>query len=52
MRDSLKKMLKGYKAFRNKYVHGNRSIMKLLSRYGQQPKIMVIACCDSRVTPD
>jgi carbonic anhydrase len=51
MRESLKKMLKGYKVFRNKYVHGNRSIMKLLSRYGQQPKIMVIACCDSRVDP-
>lgn len=51
MQKSFKKMLKGYKEFRNKYAHGNRSIMKLLSRYGQSPKIMVIACCDSRVDP-
>ncbi len=51
MLSSLKKMLKGYQAFRNKYAHGNRSIMRLLSIYGQQPQIMVIACCDSRVDP-
>jgi carbonic anhydrase len=51
MQKSLKRMLKGYQAFRNKYAHGNRSIMRLLSLYGQQPQIMVIACCDSRVDP-
>lgn len=51
MRQSIKKILKGYQAFRKKYAHGNRSIMRLLSVYGQKPKIMVIACCDSRVDP-
>lgn len=51
MKRSLKKILKGYLAFRKKYAHGNRSIMRFLSQYGQQPKIMVIACCDSRVDP-
>jgi carbonic anhydrase len=25
--------------------------MRYLSRYGQQPEIMVVACCDSRVDP-
>jgi carbonic anhydrase len=51
MQISLKKILKGYHMFRTKYAHGNRSIMKLLSKYGQQPQVMVIACCDSRVDP-
>jgi carbonic anhydrase len=51
MQRSLKKILKGYQSFRKKYAHGNRSIMRLLSLYGQQPKVMVIACCDSRVDP-
>jgi len=51
MQRSLKKILKGYQSFRKKYAHGNRSIMRLLSMYGQSPKVMVIACCDSRVDP-
>jgi carbonic anhydrase len=48
---SLKKLLKGYEIFRDKYAHGEQSIMHHLSRNGQQPKTMVIACCDSRVDP-
>jgi len=44
------KILKGYHIFREKYALGDQSIMQQLS-YGQQPKIMVIACCDSRVDP-
>ena len=51
MERNLKKMLHGYQVFRKKYAHGNKSIMKNLSHYGQQPKIMVVACCDSRVDP-
>ncbi|WP_419241656.1 carbonic anhydrase [Cardinium endosymbiont of Nabis limbatus] len=51
MEDDLKKILKGYKAFRNKYVHSDASIMYHLHRNGQQPKVMVIACCDARVDP-
>lgn len=45
------KILQGYQRFRNKYAMGNRSVMRLLSHHGQQPEIMVIACCDSRVDP-
>lgn len=48
---SFKKMLEGYEAFREKYAHGDKSIMHYLSRYGQKPKVMVVACCDSRVDP-
>lgn len=51
MEKSFKKMLKGYEAFRKKYIHGNKPVMELLADHGQKPKIMVIACCDSRVDP-
>jgi carbonic anhydrase len=51
MEDSLKKILQGYQEFRDKYVHGDNSVMQYLHDYGQQPKVMVVACCDSRVDP-
>lgn len=48
---SFKKLLGGYESFRTKYAHGDRSVMQYLSRYGQNPATMVVACCDSRVDP-
>lgn len=45
------KILKGYQAFREKYAHGDQSIMESLSLHGQKPEILVVACCDSRVDP-
>ncbi|CAH2560007.1 carbonic anhydrase [Cardinium endosymbiont of Oedothorax gibbosus] len=51
MEHDFKKILQGYKEFRNKYVNADASIMYNLHRNGQQPKIMVIACCDARVDP-
>ena len=51
MNASFKKILRGYSTFRKKYAHGNKSVMRYLSCYGQQPETMVIACCDSRVDP-
>lgn len=51
MQNSFKKVLKGYQIFRDKYALGDQSVMQYLSHYGQQPKIMVVACCDSRVDP-
>lgn len=51
MAQSFKKMLEGYQIFREKYALGDQSIMQLLHHHGQQPKIMVVACCDSRVDP-
>lgn len=51
MKDSLNKLLSGYQVFRDKYVHGDQSIMQSLAYYGQQPATMVVACCDSRVDP-
>lgn len=51
MEKNLKKMLEGYQIFRKKYALGDKSVMQYLSHYGQQPQIMVVACCDSRVDP-
>lgn len=51
MKDSFNKLLNGYQLFRDKYVHGDQSIMQSLSYYGQQPCTMVVSCCDSRVDP-
>lgn len=51
MEDSLNKILQGYQSFRDKYADGDQSVMQYLHTYGQKPKIMVVACCDSRVDP-
>lgn len=51
MKKSLKKFLEGYASFRDKYVHGDQSVMRHLSQHGQNPEVMVVACCDSRVDP-
>ncbi len=51
MEKSFTKALQGYQKFREKYVHGDQAVMQYLSHYGQQPQIMVVACCDSRVDP-
>jgi carbonic anhydrase len=45
------KVLQGYQNFRRKYALGDKSIMEYLYHHGQQPKTMVVACCDSRVDP-
>jgi carbonic anhydrase len=51
MEKSFKKVIAGYKKFRQKYANDDESIMHYLSQHGQTPKIMVVACCDSRVDP-
>ena len=51
MEQGLEHILKGYKKFRTKYADGDSSIMYDLYRNGQQPEIMIVACCDARVDP-
>ncbi len=51
MENSLVKILQGYRSFRKKYALGDNSVMQYLSHYGQQPQVMVVSCCDSRVDP-
>lgn len=47
----MKKILDGYFEFRKQYATGDESVMRHLALRGQNPEIMVIACCDSRVDP-
>lgn len=51
MGKSFIKILQGYESFRKKYALSDHSVMQYLSDHGQRPKVMVIACCDSRVDP-
>ncbi len=50
MSETIAKVIEGYQKFREKYVDGN-SMMQQLAEHGQSPKILVVACCDSRVDP-
>jgi carbonic anhydrase len=51
MKNSFNRILNGYNIFREKYTLGDQSIMQYLANNGQEPEIMVVACCDSRVDP-
>lgn len=51
MKKPLEEILQGYQQFREKYAIGDNSIMRNLANLGQQPEVMVVACCDSRVDP-
>lgn len=51
MEKSLNKILQGYSDFRKQYATGNQSVMRQLSAQGQQPEVMIVSCCDSRVDP-
>ena len=45
-------LLSGYSRYREKSFLPNRRVLEDLAIYGQQPKVLVIGCCDSRVTPE
>jgi len=51
MEKTFRKIIQGYRVFREKYVLGENSGMQYLAHNGQQPKLMIVACCDSRVDP-
>ncbi|CAH1657829.1 carbonic anhydrase [Chelatococcus asaccharovorans] len=42
----------GYRAFLDGRFPGERSRYKQLAEKGQKPEVMVIGCCDSRVSPE
>jgi carbonic anhydrase len=44
-------LIDGYRRFRQETYNRHRNRYDALANKGQQPKIMVIACCDSRVDP-
>ncbi|MEI2386826.1 carbonic anhydrase [Breoghania sp. JC706] len=45
-------LLSGYSRYRDKSFLPNRQALEDLAIYGQKPKVLVIGCCDSRVTPE
>ena len=51
MKKSIEQIIEGYHNFRRQYASGDNSTMEQLAYHGQQPEIMVVSCCDSRVDP-
>lgn len=47
-----KQLLDGYKAFATQRLPTEQSRYRELSVKGQSPEVMVIGCCDSRVSPE
>jgi carbonic anhydrase len=45
------KLVEGFGRFRARHFESGDNFYQRLSREGQSPRIMVIACCDSRVDP-
>lgn len=50
MEESIRKLLHGYKNFKNFYFSSHTKLYRQLQN-GQHPKVLVIACSDSRVDP-
>jgi carbonic anhydrase len=47
-----KHLLDGYRTFRTQRLPTEQSRYRELSERGQSPEVMVIGCCDSRVSPE
>src|ERR1700693_3350981 len=45
-------LLQGYRAFTSQRLPTEQSRYRDLSERGQSPEVMVIGCCDSRVSPE
>ena len=50
MRD-VGRLVEGYRKFHTDRFLPQRDVFEALAQYGQQPRTMVIGCCDSRVDP-
>src|SRR5436190_22171940 len=46
------RLREGYQAFRNARLRVEQTRYRDLAERGQSPEIMVIGCCDSRVSPE
>ncbi|VEP18139.1 Carbonic anhydrase [Hyella patelloides LEGE 07179] len=47
----MKKLIRGLNEFRQNYVRGHQELLEQLS-HGQKPRVLFIACSDSRVAPN
>ncbi|WP_294435238.1 carbonic anhydrase [uncultured Victivallis sp.] len=50
MKDAIARLIHGFRSFRNIYFSGDAELFDQL-KHGQNPRILVIACSDSRVDP-
>jgi len=50
--DFPQRLIDGYQAFAAGRLQGEQDRFRELAEYGQRPEIMVIGCCDSRVSPE
>jgi carbonic anhydrase len=46
------RLIEGYEAFRSGRLAAEQDRYRELAEHGQSPEIMVIGCCDSRVSPE
>lgn len=51
MSQEIKKLINGNKEFRKKFFNKDSTLFNSLVQQGQKPKIMFVACSDSRVDP-
>jgi carbonic anhydrase len=47
----IKDLVSGFRRFQTAYYGEQRELIERLTRHGQAPKVMVVACCDARVDP-
>src|SRR3989442_1053939 len=47
----IKKLIDGNKEFKEKFFNKENTVFYELAQFGQRPKIMIVACSDSRVDP-
>ncbi len=45
------RLIEGFRRFRETYFEDNRALFSALASGGQQPRVLLIGCCDSRVDP-
>ncbi|MGH6718988.1 MAG: carbonic anhydrase [Alphaproteobacteria bacterium] len=48
---SIEQLIAGFRAFRAEHYEPNRAFYEALAVQGQAPRIMIVACADSRVDP-
>jgi carbonic anhydrase len=46
------RLIDGYQAFRNGRLHHEQDRFRELAARGQAPEVLVVGCCDSRVSPE
>ena len=51
MKKSLEQLVEGFRRFREQHFAENDALYRQLATQGQTPKVLVVACCDSRVDP-